>query len=235
MSAANSHSSAGFLSGRGRRTSRTEARPVEGNEGAAKLPRPRAAADAHFAALPLVRSPATRSARLPSLRSAHFAPRRASPLARHFRPAGGLGRSPITPKSRSSNLASTFQGHERERGTFAALLCFFSRRMVNDGSDFVAKKFFLFPLALEEKKLYHSTRSRGSCDRLTAPTVSKIQKDQDMATTKKAVKKAPAKKAPAKKAPAKKVCKKCCAKKAPAKKAPAKKAPAKKAVKKAKK
>ena len=70
--------------------------------GAAKLPRPRAAADAHFAALPLVRSPATRSARLPSLRSAHFAPRRASPLARHFRPAGGLGRSPITPKSRSS-------------------------------------------------------------------------------------------------------------------------------------
>ena len=80
--------------------------------------------------------------------------------------------------------------------------------MVNDGSDFVAKKFFLFPLALEEKKLYHSTRSRGSCDRLTAPTVSKIQKDQDMATTKKAVKKAPAKKAPAKKAPAKKAVKK---------------------------
>ena len=91
---------------------------------AANLPRPRAAADAHFAALPLVRSSATRSARLPSLRSAHFAPRRASPLARHFRPAGGLGRSPITPKSRSSNLASTFQGHEKERGTFAALLCF---------------------------------------------------------------------------------------------------------------
>lgn len=102
LSAANSHSSADFLSGRGRRTSRTEARPVEGSEGAAKLPRPRAAADAHFAALPLVRSPATRSARLPSLRSAHFAPRRASPLARHFRPAGGLGRSPITPRSRSS-------------------------------------------------------------------------------------------------------------------------------------
>jgi hypothetical protein len=108
---------------------------------------------------------------------------------------------------------------------------FFSRRMVNDGSDFVAKKFFPFPLALERKKLYHSIRSRGSCDRLTAPTVSKIQKDQDMATTTKA-KKAPAKKAPAKKAPAKKACTKCCAKKAPAKKAPAKKAPAKKAVKK---
>ena len=28
----------------------------------------------------------------------------------------------LAPKSRSSNLASTFQGHERERGTFAALL-----------------------------------------------------------------------------------------------------------------
>jgi hypothetical protein len=94
----------------------------------------------------------------------------------------------------------------------------------------ILEKIFLFPLALEEKKLYHSIRNCGSCDRLTAPTVSKLQKDQDMATTKKAVKKA-VKKAPAKKAPAKKACKKCCAKKA-VKKAPAKKAPAKKAVKK---
>ena len=137
------------------------------------------------------------------------------------------------PKSRSSNLASTFQGHEKERGTFAALLCLlrFKMEWILTCKKF-SKKFFLFPLALEEKKLYHSTRSRGSCDRLTAPTVSKLQKDQDMATTKKAVKKA-VKKAPAKKAPAKKACKKCCAKKA-VKKAPAKKA-VKKVAKKAKK
>ena len=144
-----------------------------------------------------------------------------------------MGRSPITPKSRSSNLASTFQGHEKERGTFAALLCLlrFKMEWILTCKKF-SKKFFLFPLALEEKKLYYSTRSRGSCDRLTAPTVSKLQKDQDMATTKKAVKKA-VKKAPAKKAPAKKACKKCCAKKA-VKKAPAKKA-VKKVAKKAKK
>ena len=96
------------------------------------------------------------------------------------------------PKSRSSNLASTFQGHERERGTFAALLCLyvaqpqpresFGHRRTNCGMPFrvvvewlekLSKKFFLFPLALEEKKLYHSIRNCGSCDRLTAPTVSK--------------------------------------------------------------
>ena len=81
---------------------------------------------------------------------------------------------------------------QRERGTFAALLCLyvaqpqpresFGHRRTNCGMPFrvvvewlekLSKRFFLFPLALEEKKLYHSTRSRGSCDRLTAPTVSK--------------------------------------------------------------
>ena len=59
---------------------------------------------------------------------------------------------------------------------------FFGHRRTNCGMPFrvvvewlekLSKKFFLFPLALEEKKLYHSIRSRGSCDRLTAPTVSK--------------------------------------------------------------
>ena len=43
--------------------------------------------------------------------------------------------------------------------------------------------------------MYHSVRSRGSCGHQPAPTGSTKQKDQDMATTKKAVKKAPAKKA----------------------------------------
>ena len=78
LSAADSRPALDPLTGRGRRTSRTKARQIEGSEDAAKLPRPRAAACAHFAALPLVRSPATRSARLPSLRSAHFAPRGAA-------------------------------------------------------------------------------------------------------------------------------------------------------------
>ena len=56
--------------------------------------------------------------------------------------------------------------------------------------------------------MYHSVRSRGSCGHQPAPTGSTKQKDQDMATTKKAVKKAPAKKSPDKKAPAKKAVKK---------------------------
>ena len=55
--------------------------------------------------------------------------------------------------------------------------------------------------------MYHSVRSRGSCGHQSAPTGSTKQKDQDRATTKKAVKKAPAKKA-VKKAPAKKAVKK---------------------------
>ena len=59
-------------------------------------------------------------------------PRRSRKPSRRTRPrrSPSSSRRPA-PKSRSSNLASTFQGHEKERGTFAALLCFAMRPRAN--------------------------------------------------------------------------------------------------------
>ena len=57
------------------------------------------------------------------LKDAKALPRRSRKPSPRTRPrrSPSSSRRPA-PKSRSSNLASTFQGHERERGTFAALL-----------------------------------------------------------------------------------------------------------------
>ena len=75
----------------------------------------------------------------------------------------------------NTNQASAAVAQPQPRESFGhrRTNCGMPFRVVVEWLGKLSKKFFLFPLALEEKKLYHSIRNCGSCDRLTAPTVSK--------------------------------------------------------------